>query len=118
MSTILQAALPKAKFNRMFCRKTIVGPGSHGGQEIHNLQTSQIIAHADTVIHHGMASTLAGQQLRGSLEAAKLELGLPGPLFQQDFKAFGSLATDSWVKHAWKEFQLEEVEVTEQTANI
>jgi hypothetical protein len=80
MSIVLTAALPKAKFNRTFCRRTLYAPGSCGGQEIANLKHSQIIAHADTVILHGVSPTLAGQQLRGSLEATKLELGLPGPL--------------------------------------
>jgi hypothetical protein len=118
MPIVLTAALPKAKFNRTFCRRTLYAPGSYGGQAIANLKHSQIIAHADTVICHGMSPTLAGQQLRGSLEATKLELGLPGPLFSHAFKHFGHLVTDGWVRKAWQEFCTESLRVDEQTKHL
>jgi hypothetical protein len=35
------------------------------------------------------------------MEAAKLEIGLPGKLFDQNFKMAGCLLTDCWVKHLW-----------------
>jgi hypothetical protein len=118
MSIILTAALPKAKFNRNFCRKTLYGPGSHGGQEIHNLQNSQTIAHVDAVIRHGLSNTIASDQLKGSLEVAKLELGLPGQLFGHDFAAFGELVTDSWVQQAWAEFRANQLTVSERTPSL
>jgi hypothetical protein len=118
MSIILTAALPKARFNRHFCRRTLYAPGGYGGQEIANLKHSQTIAHVDMVIRHGTSDTLAGQQLHGSIEAAKLELGLPGDLFTQDFIRFGHLATNGWVRQAWREFVTDAICVTEQTPTL
>jgi hypothetical protein len=118
MSVVLNAALPKAKFNRTFCRKTLYAPGSHGGQEISNLKHAQTVAHVDAIIRHGLSDTIASDQLKGSLEVAKLELGLPGPLFQHPFPEFGELITDSWVRKAWKEFTAEKISVTECTQQL
>ena len=37
-----------------------------------------------------------------SIEATKVEIGVGGPLFMQPFDRYGTLATDSWVKHTWR----------------
>ena len=118
MSIVLTAALPKARFNRNSCRRTMYGPGSHGGQEIANLKTSQLLAHADIIMRHGPAPTVSGQQFRATIQAAKLELGLPGALFSQEYKTFGHLLTDCWMKQAWREFDTAGLEVHEQTDNL
>jgi hypothetical protein len=118
MSIVLKEALPKSRFNRNFCRKTLYAPGSHGGQEIPNLKTFQTIAHVDAVLRHGMADTLAGQQMRGSIQAAKLELGLLGALFQHNAKDYSHLLTNGWVKSAWREFHAEGLSVEEQTSSL
>ena len=118
MRIILEAALPKAKFHRTFCRKTLYAPGSHGGQEIHNLKTSQTIAHLDGMLRHGMARSLAGQQLRGSIETAKVEIGIPGDLFSHSFKDYGTLATECWVKKVWKEAEETDIRIYERTKEL
>jgi hypothetical protein len=78
MQPVLNAALPKAKFNQNFPRAPLYGPGSHQGCELHNFYTSQIIQHLDVALRHGPFDTMAGELLRGSLEALTTELGLPG----------------------------------------
>jgi hypothetical protein len=118
MSLVLKSTLPKSRFNRNFCRCTLYAPGSHGGQEIPNLKTSQTIAHVDAVLRDGMADTIAGKQMKGSIEAAKLELGLPGPLFHHNAKEFAHLLTSSWVKSAWIEFKSEGIRLDEQTSSL
>jgi hypothetical protein len=101
MRLILQAALPKAGFNRHFPTEVIHGPNS---TNIHHPYTTQLIAHLDILLRHGAQDTIIGQLLTGNLETAKLELGLPGPLFVQDFHIFGKLSTQSWIKGVWEEF--------------
>ena len=118
MRVILEAALPKAKFHRTFCRKTLYAPGSHGGQEIPNLKTSQTIAHLDGVLRHGMARSLAGQQLRGSIETMKVEIGIPDDLFRHSFKDYGGLATECWVKKVWKEASEDGIIIHERTPSL
>jgi hypothetical protein len=58
----------------------------------------------DILLRHGGQETITGQSLTGNnLETTKLELGLPGPLFGQDFSSFGKLATPSWIRSVWEE---------------
>jgi hypothetical protein len=65
-----------------------------------------------------MADTLVGQHMRGSIQAAKLELGLLGALFQNNTKDFSHLLTNGWVKSAWSEFEAEGLSVEEQTTSL
>ena len=80
MAPVLVAALPKAKFNRHFCRKTLFAPGSHLGVGLHQVHTTQIIDHVDGILRHATEASLSGKLMHGSIEASKLELGLSGQL--------------------------------------
>jgi hypothetical protein len=71
-----------------------------------------MVAHVDTVLRHGMKDTIASAQLKGSLEVAKVELGLPGALFRHNYSKFRELITDSWVWQPWKEFLAEQICIT------
>ena len=118
MSTILQAALPKARFNRHTCRRTVYGPGCLGGLEIHNTRTTQLLSHMEIVLKLGPSVNLGGQLLRASIEAMKLELGKPGDLFTKNFKRHSFLTTDCWVKEAWKEFYTAGINIAENTPHL
>ena len=118
MSPVLMAALPKAKFNRNFCRKTLFGPGSHLGVGIHQVFTSQVIDHVEGILRHATQESLTGKLIRGSLEAAKVELGLPGPLFENNFKVVGHLVTDCWIKDTWRELEQEQILIKEHTPSL
>jgi hypothetical protein len=102
MGPILKAALPKSGYIRNFPRELIYGPISHLGGGIHNLYSSQIIEQALIVMRHGPHESSTGKLLRGKMETLKLELGLHGKIFDQDFKTVGRLATECWVKHLWE----------------
>jgi hypothetical protein len=102
MVPVLKAALPKSGYNRNFPRKLIYGPISHIGGGIDHLFSSQIIEQALIVMCHDPHKSFTGKLLRGTIETLKLELGLPGKIFDQDFKTVGQLATDCWVKHLWE----------------
>jgi hypothetical protein len=97
-TSYLKAALPKAGYNRNFPKEVIYEPTSLLGADIHHLYTTQLIVHLDVLLRHGGQETITGQLLTGNLETTKLELGLPGPLFGQDFSRFGKLVTSSWIK--------------------
>lgn len=118
MSTILQAALPKSRFNRHTCRRTVYGPGSLGGLEIHDTKTTQLLCHMEIILKLGPSVNLGGQLLRASIEAAKLELGLGGDLLTKNFKRKGFLITNSWIKSAWSEFYDAGAKIQEATPNL
>jgi hypothetical protein len=43
-----------------------------------------------------------GKLLRMTIEVTKVEIGVGGSLFMQSFDRYGTLGTDSWVKHTWR----------------
>jgi hypothetical protein len=51
-------------------------------------------------------------------EQAKLELGLVGRLFDQDFKTVGHLITECWIKNVWKEVSAYGLRIIEHTASL
>jgi hypothetical protein len=102
MMPILQAALSKAGYDRNFPKKVIHGPTSLLGADIHHPYTAQLIAHLDILLRHGGQETITSQLLTGNLEMTKLDIGLPGPLFGQDFSRFGKLAAPSWIRGVWE----------------
>ena len=73
-------------------------PGGHGGLEIHDTRVTQIIAHLEALLKLGTDDRLGGQLMRASIECTKLELGLPGDLFQHDYNRYKDITTDCWVK--------------------
>ena len=118
MSPVLIGALPKTKFNRNFCRKTLFGPSSHLGLELHQVFTTQVIDHIDGFLRHATQETLTGKLIRGSLEAVKVEIGLPGHLFANKFQEVGHLATDCWIKDTWRELEQENILLYEHTPSL
>ena len=120
MRPILQASLPKARYNRHFPKEVIHGPNGLLGADIHHPYTTQLITHIDMLLRHGGRDTITGQLLTGNIETAKLELGLSGPLFGKNFKQFGQLTTDCWVKGVWKEIHTigTDIQVEEHTASL
>jgi hypothetical protein len=118
MRPILVSALPKSRFNRNFCRRTLFAPGSHLGLDIHQLYVTQTSDQIMGILKHGPANTLTGQLIRGSIELLKVELGLPGPLFANSFAAVGHLATPCWVKFLWQTLDREKIELTEHSGHL
>jgi hypothetical protein len=96
---LLKEAFPKSGYNHNFPRELIYGPISHLGGGIYHLFSSQIIEQGLTIMCHGPRDSFTGKLLRGTMETLKLELCMPGKIFDQDFKTVGRFATDCWVKH-------------------
>ena len=120
MRPILHTALPKARLNRHFCRLTLFGPGSHMGLEFNNLYTVtlQVVAHLEGIIPHGRRQSLTGELARESIEAAKLEAGMPGSLFQLDYKIIHPLITKCWIKSVWNKTSKLDITVIERTPSL
>jgi hypothetical protein len=118
MAPVLKVALPKSGYNCNIPREYIYGPISYLGGGIHHLISSQIIEHALTVMRHDPRDSFTGKLLRGTTETLKLELGMPGKIFDQNFKTIGRLATNCWVKHLWGRLSPLPIELKEQTADL
>ena len=99
----LNSILPKSCMNRKFPRRAIYASEGLLGIAIPDVYNSQVAAHTDMLIRHGCRDTPTGHFLRTSLESCKLKLGMSGNLFHKDFKTFGPLVTNCWIKNVWKE---------------
>jgi hypothetical protein len=101
MAPVLQRGLSSSGICRNMAHDVVYVPLEFQGFGLNFPYTTQGIDHIEVLIQHGQANTITGQLIRASLEEAKLEVGLGGGLFMQDFKKFGKLATPGWITHTW-----------------
>ena len=102
MKPILDAGLTALGLNCKMTRAVVFGPKRYQGIGIPELWTLQGILKLWLAVAHGDAPTITGCSLRALLLFHTIELGLPGPFFQQDYTTFSHLATQSWLKHLWE----------------
>ena len=86
--------------------------------EVPCLHTTQIIDHIKCLIQHGGTLSITGQLLDGTIEQAKVELGVSGPLLTQPYEIYGHLLMESWIKGVWNEVSDNNIQVTEKTASL
>ena len=102
LAPALQAGLPASGIVRTFPRTLVHAPLTARGLNIPDLYSEQGISYIEMLLAHGhKADDITGKLIRGSVQQLKVELGLPGPLFRQDYQKFHQLATESWIKHVW-----------------
>ena len=102
LTPALQAGLPASGMVRSFPRTLVHAPLTARGLNIIDLYTEQGTSHIAMILTHGhQVQDITGKLIRGSVQQMKVEIGLPGPLFTQNYSKYHWLATDTWVKHAW-----------------
>jgi hypothetical protein len=99
---ILLSGLPKCGVARTFPREVVHGPLEFQGLNVYHPHTLQGIVHIQTCLQQGVRQSITGDLLRASIEQLKLELGLQGYPLRQDFKKYGMLATNCWLKTVWE----------------
>ena len=104
VSPILVRCLPKAGVCRSFKRLVVLAPLRYQGLGIPNPFSLQVFHHLSMLLRHSVNSTQTGSYLRSTLESHQLETGSSFGLFQQQFDNTGILASDTWVKRVWREF--------------
>jgi len=73
--------------------------------ELNCLIVEATAASLNLFLQHYGTDTSLGTYLTTSIENMQLELGVAGCPFQYDFKIWGDLATDTWVKSLWERIQ-------------
>ena len=101
MAPVLEGGLTRAGICRNMARALVHGPKLYKGLDLHNLYTTQGLVQIQAILNHCWQGTDTGLLLQTYMEFIKIEIGMPGPLFQLDYKMYGQLAEDSLVKHAW-----------------
>ena len=102
MAPVLSGGLPNIGVCRSMARSLVYAPLKYQGLDIHKLYTTQGIEHVTALLDHMWMETTTGKLLRNSIEYTKVELGLRGCIFNQDYKLYGHLGVDTWIKHLWK----------------
>jgi hypothetical protein len=103
-SPAIRATLPVSGVVRTMPDAVVYGPEAYQGLGHFNVYTMMLSDQCKAMIKYSaMTNHVTGKLMRASLEVMKLELGLNGYVLSQDFQTVGALATQSWLKHVWRE---------------
>ena len=102
MAPALMAALPRANLVRTFPRKVLYGPPSAQGLGLTDPYIYQYCRHIQDIVVQPWRDTEVGKLIKVNLEAAKLESGLYGSLFDAEFDITWFNTTKSWVIETYK----------------
>ena len=96
---ILKATLPKLGIARTTGRKFLHGPYYLQGNNISQVYTELGVARLNVLLNHGGLDTQLG---KCCLECHQLECGFCTRMFKLNYSVYGSLVTDSTMKHLWE----------------
>ena len=102
MAPVLEIGLGRAGICQKISRKVLYGSRELQGMGLHNLFTTLGISHVQAFLEHTWKKSLTGKLMLSSLESLQLEIGVEGGIFTRDYKLYGHLGTDCWLKHLWK----------------
>ena len=97
MAPALMAGLPRANISRSFPRDVLYGPVSCQGLGLTDPYIYQYCRHIQDIVTQPWRRTEVGRLIQVNLEAAKLEAGIYGSLFDCPIKITWLNTTHSWV---------------------
>jgi len=102
MAPVISAGLNCLGVSSKMPRKIVYGNKDEFGLGIINLYHYQGTERISILNKHVDQDTITGKMLRTTIEAAKIEVGSCTHFLQLDYKVYGTLLTDSWIKDVWK----------------
>lgn len=111
MKPVLQSGLNAVHTSRNYPRDLVYGNTKESGLNIEDLYHEQGIMHNYYVYRHLGEDSMTGKFIRCSVELAMIEMGIDGNLFEYDFKKYGVLLSDTWVKTAWEYAHEQDIKV-------
>jgi hypothetical protein len=83
------------------------------------LYVFQRVQHIENIIRYSLSKdNITGSLIRTSLEATKLELGLPGSVLFQDFSKHGCMVTKTWCTHTWEFLHSNGMRIADKVAEL
>jgi len=101
MSPLLKIGLRASGIQWRISRKVLYGSPEALGLGFPNLFTTLHVRKIAHLVNFGNVNHFSGELISLSYQATLLELGLPGDLFDWDFKDWGHLVTPTWITHLW-----------------
>ena len=114
MAPALMAALPRANIVRTFPRTVLYGPASAQGLGLTDPFIYQYCRHIQDIIVQPWRKTEVGQLITVNMEAAKLEAGLYGSLFDSEMEVTWFNTTNSWIIDTYKFCRLHDIAFDEE----
>ena len=97
MAPALTAGLPRANISRSIPRDVVYGPVSKQGLGLTDPYVYQYCRHVQDIVTQPWRNTEIGQLIQVNLEAAKLEIGVYGSIFDSPIEISWVNTTDSWI---------------------
>jgi hypothetical protein len=120
MRPLLKVGLAASGVMSSMARAIVFGPLRYQGLAIPDLYVFQGVKHIEKIICYSLSkdNISTGSLIRASLEATKLELGLPGSVLSQDFSKHGCLATKTWCTHTWEFLHSNGMRIADKVAEL
>ncbi len=98
ISTSLHSvALPRSGFARTFPKKVLYGPREFQGLGLENLYLEQYIPKVKAIVDFAYKDATSKEIVLSNLEVTKLEAGIPGPLFEYEYRLSFLTGQKSWI---------------------
>ena len=114
---VINAGLPNGGTCRNYPRAALFGPKNEGGLGMDDLYRYQGTSRIAIIQEHLHTTTITGEMLRTSIEAAKIEIGIGRNIFELEYKKFGILLTECWIKDVWKFADENGITIKEEVTN-
>lgn len=102
MAPALMAALPRSNLVRTFPRKVLYGPVNAQGLGLTDPYLYQYCRHIQDIVVQPYRGTEVGHLIKTNIEAAKLEAGIYGSLFDSELEVTWFNTTNSWIINTYK----------------
>ena len=109
ISPVLNSVLPRAGFARTFPRSVVYAPIAFQGLGVQNLWDFQFSRHIQDIVDQTWRDTPTGKLLRLNLEAAKLEAGVYGHLFDNSLNVTWFNTNSSWIIETYRYCRFREI---------
>lgn len=119
MAPALKAGLAASGIVGTFPRTLTHCSGQALGLGIWDLYLAQGWTHICQALKHGPDTpSMTGKLLRCRVESLKLEVGMPGQLFLQNYDILGPIASPCWVRTLWKFLFEHNMHIKEDTPSL
>ena len=115
---IFRHGLSKSGICKSFPRAVIQGPLRCQGLGVPSLYFYECQKHVKLLVKHGPRGTVTGQLLRAIIKKHRVEIGIGGRFLEASYATYGSLATDTWIRHTWRFLSESNVIIEEDTPTL
>ena len=102
MVPVLERGLLRAGFFKNMPRAVFYGEVEHQDLGLHNVYPIMVIRTIQAGLYTTWKDSIIGKLVFISMELFKLELEMQRSISELNYKTFGYLGTDCWIKYLWK----------------